>query len=99
MMRCVKKELRTETREQIVVPVRLADGATGTTHNLSASGLYFETDRTRRVGSVIKLTIDIGTSGRPLALTGRGKVLRVEPLGGSSGLAVKLLESRLEEVT
>lgn len=91
-------EARTETREQIAVPVRLADGATGTTRNLSASGLFFETGRARRVGSLVELSIDLGIGGRPLVLKGRGQVLRVEPLDGSSGLAVRLLESRLEEI-
>ncbi|MGK2943072.1 MAG: PilZ domain-containing protein [Immundisolibacter sp.] len=94
----MKKEQRTETREQIAVAVRLAGGAIGTTRNLSPSGLYFEAGRARRVGSVLKLTIDIGFIGRSLVLTGRGKVLRVEPLGGTTGVAVQLLESRLEEV-
>jgi len=94
----MRNEHRTETREQIAVPVRLTDGATGTTRNLSASGLFFETGDARRVGSLVELSIDLGIDGRPLFLRGRGQVLRVEPLGGSSGLAVKLLESRLEEV-
>jgi hypothetical protein len=77
----MKNEHRTETREQIAVPVWLADGATGTTRNLSASGLFFETGAARQVGSQIELSIDLGIDGRPLFFRGRGQVLRVAPLG------------------
>lgn len=96
IIRSMLNEKRVEHREQIALPVMLAGGGKGTTHNLSTTGLFFETENGYQVGSQIDLTIDLSTVGRPFFLKATGEVLRKEDLGRKTGVAVKFLKSKLQ---
>jgi hypothetical protein len=88
---------RNEDRISMAVPVHLQGGASGTTRDISASGIYFETDLEPILESPLDFTVEFRNGGvGGLSLRCRGQVLRVEPVGGRIGVAAKLIESKLE---
>ena len=92
----MRKEHRGEAREQVELPIRLADGAGGVTQNISASGLLFEVDCSKPLGSEIDLTVELQMDNRTLYLKCHGKVVRVESHGNRTGIAVQMLSSHLQ---
>lgn len=92
-------EKRTEMRERVALPVLLAGGATGWTRDVSASGLYFETEAASHAGGEIELAVEVEAPGRTLRLHCRGEVVRLESHGGRTGVAVKMLDARLASVS
>ena len=94
----MENENRTETREQISLPLKLDDGLSAVTLDISASGLFFETDAEQRVGSLIEVEIDLDTPSGPIKFKAQGKIVRIEPHGTRMGVGVELLSSRLEPV-
>ena len=91
-------EKRIEAREPVKLPVTLADGSTGTTRDVSATGLFFEMDNQLELGSVIDFSIELSTNGRSMWLTERGEVVRIEARGKRTGVAARVLDSRLQAV-
>jgi len=57
---------------------RRCDQATGATHNISAQGVYFETDVRQEVGSLVNFTLEFTLYGERHQLLCEGKVIRVE---------------------
>ena len=94
----MKDTLRIEPREQVTLSLQLIGGGNGVTRDISASGLYFETDRELQVGSLIDFEIELDTPGGPMKFKAQGQIVRIEPLGGRTGAGVKLLASRLVPV-
>lgn len=90
------QNLRAEPREALTLPVQLGDGGAGVARNISASGVFFETDSNVRVGCEIDLEIDLNTPGGPFRLKASGCVVRIESRDGRIGVAVKLTASQLE---
>lgn len=80
----------------VAIPVRLADGATGVTRDLSTKGVFFEMDCEPELGSVIEMTIELKLGSRSIWLKSRGRVVRVKSSGERTGIAVRMLESKLE---
>jgi PilZ domain len=89
-------EHRTEPREPLALPVNLAAGGQGFTRDISASGLFFETDSEQQVGGVVDFEIELQTSTGPVRLVAQGKVVRIENNGHRVGVAVQLMSSCLE---
>lgn len=94
----MKNEHRTEPREPIELPLQMDDGASAVTRDISATGLFFETDSEQRVGNLINFEINLDTPDGPMKLKAQGQIVRIESQGGRTGVGVKLLESRLEAV-
>ena len=86
---------RIEERISTALPVRLEDGSTGVTHNISASGIYFETDRAPPQDRPLSFSVEFQSGGGGLTLRCRAQVVRVEQLGNRVGVAALLLESKL----
>ena len=87
---------RGESRMSATRPVRLARG-TGVTRNISTSGVFFETDVSYAPGSNIIFAIELdGPQGEKLMLRSRGEIVRIELRGGTVGVAVKIVASKLE---
>ena len=77
-------------------PVRL-DRGTGVTRNISASGVFFETDVDYAPGSEIVFAIELdGPKGERLMLRSRGHIVRIQLRGSKVGVAVKIVASKLE---
>ncbi len=78
-------------------PVHLDQG-TGITRDVSASGVFFETDGNYVAGSEISFSIELEGPGGKMMLRCQGQIVRVEQRDGKIGVAAKIIESRLEPV-
>lgn len=83
-------EQRGEARFDTALPVTMA-GATGATHNISAQGIYFETDVRQEVGALVNFTLEFTLHGERHQLLCEGKVVRVEGEGRRVGVAAQLV--------
>lgn len=71
-------------------------GVTGVTRDVSASGIFFETDIRYDVGNEIRLTVEFDSPTGKMNLECRGKIVRVEATGATVGVAVKIIESEMK---
>jgi Tfp pilus assembly protein PilZ len=78
-------ERRSGERFKLVLPVQLNNGI-GTTFNISASGIFFETESAHSIGDTIRLFLNFEAE----TLQCEGRVVRVEPRNGQFGIAVEL---------
>jgi hypothetical protein len=87
---------RRDERVKAALPVRVAGGQPGLTRDVSASGVFFETDEEMSSGSAIEFAVEFdGPAGR-MVMRCSGEIVRVERSGGKVGVAAKILESKLE---
>lgn len=91
------RDQRREERVSAVLPVDLGT-ATGITSDVSASGIFFETDASYAFGSAMDLAVEFETPGGKMMLKCHGTIIRVEPRGKRVGVAVKITESTIESV-
>lgn len=89
------KEHRTAPREALALPVQVTNAGTGTTCDISATGMFFEIDQAPKVGSEVELEIELDAPGGAMRLKARGSVVRLEARDGRMGVAVKLVASEL----
>ena len=87
---------RVTERFDATLPVTVA-GMPGETHNISAHGVYFETDALQRVGALVNFTVEYTLLGRKHRLLCEGKVLRVEKQGNRVGVAARLVAPFFED--
>ena len=88
---------RSEERVSMKVPVTLPGGLTGITRDISASGIYFETDSEPLGDAPLAFSVEFKNDvGIGMTLRCRGQVLRVEHQGSRVGVAARILESKLE---
>jgi hypothetical protein len=83
-------ELRVSARFDTVIPVEV-QGLEGRTRNISASGVYFETDVAPEIGSLLTLTVELTQQGQARELRCKGRVVRVDAARAPVGVAVELL--------
>jgi hypothetical protein len=86
---------RAEERVSTALPVRLQNGETGMTRNISASGIFYETAFPPAPDDPLAFSIEFQSGAGGLTLRCQGKVLRVERLGNRVGVAARILESKL----
>jgi hypothetical protein len=88
---------RKAPRFQVALPVELPEG-TGITRDLSACGVFFETDRVFAVEEVIQfaLVLEHIDPSRPVRLRCRGQVVRVERGDHTMEVAVAVKAYRLD---
>jgi hypothetical protein len=86
----ITDEQRNAVRFDTAMAVGL-DGAAGHTQNISAHGVYFETDVEQRVGALVNLTLEFTLYGRRHQLLCEGKVVRVDQNGDRIGVAARLV--------
>ena len=88
---------RSEERVSMKASVTLPGGLTGITRDISASGIYFETDSEPLGDSPLAFSVEFKNDvGAGMILRCRGQVLRVEHHGSRVGVAARILESKLE---
>ena len=78
------------------LPIRVDNGASGITRNLSPTGLFFVLDAGFEVNQRITFTLDFDTPTGRLQLNGTAEVVRVEDAHGKTGVGARIVESRLE---
>jgi len=94
IMTKVDQEKRKRERVCTALPVRLG-AATGTTRDVSASGIFFEINAPDVVGDLISLTVELDTPRGKRMLRCKGDVVRIEPSDSRIGVAVKIIESTM----
>ena len=88
------EDLRTESREERVLAMRVDGAVDAITRNISPTGVFFESSVEQMVGTMIDFTIDFDSPGGPLHVRCKGIVVRCEGHGGRCGTAVQVIESR-----
>lgn len=85
------QERRKATRFEGRLPVEW-DGGVGVTRDFSASGVYFETDDAPWLGQSIEFRMELNQAGlwERYRVCFRGQVVRVEPNGLKTGVAVAI---------
>ena len=86
---------RSEERVCTTLAVSLGDAA-GKTRNVSASGLFVETDVSLPLGAPVSFAVALDNPGGGLLLKGRGEVVRVEQGGAKVGMAIRITQSTLQ---
>ena len=86
-----RKYERREKRVRARLAVDLGR-AKGVTRDVSASGAFFETDVSYKVGSRVRFAIDLATPWGPAHFDCRGKIVRVERHDRTIGVAVQFCE-------
>ena len=86
---------RQARRYRIALPVALEHG-TGVTRDVSACGVFFETDLSFSPGVTISLSLVLehADADGPLCFQCQGEVVRVEQRAGKVGVAVRLTSYR-----
>jgi len=84
-----RSDRRRAARFQIAIPVEL-EGGTGTTRDVSLSGVFFETDQSFAPGEEIRLALllERASPTRPVRLQCEGRIVRVTRFDGRIGVAV-----------
>ena len=85
-----RPEQRSADRFDTTLPVHV-EGSEGHTHNVSAQGIYFETDVQQHVGALVEVAVEFTLHGRRHRLHCEGKVMRVERRGDRVGVGARLL--------
>jgi hypothetical protein len=85
-----EREQRATARFDTSMPVQI-DGHAGETCNISAHGVYFETDVQQRPGTLVNITLEFTLYGERHRLLCEGKVVRVESHGDRVGVAARLV--------
>ena len=65
----------------------------GLTCDISATGIYFETEMVQVPGSLLRLVVEVTVRGEKLKLRCDGEVVRVDQKEGKLGIAAKLKHS------
>ena len=88
---------RKAPRFRVALAVELLEG-TGITRDLSACGVFFETDRVFALGDVIQfaLVLEYIDARQPVRLQCRGHVVRLERQDNTMGVAVAITAYRLD---
>lgn len=82
-------------QERLGAALRVKLGTvSGVTRDLSASGVFFETDAAYHRGSRIHFEIDLDTPWGKVVCDCDGRIVRVERRDGSVGIAVQFSETR-----
>ena len=84
------QDQRSAVRFDTSLPVQVR-GAEGLAHNVSAQGIYFETDVHQQVGALVEVAVEFTLYGRRHRLHCEGKVMRVERRGDRVGVGARLL--------
>jgi hypothetical protein len=88
--KAVLLEQRAAPRFGIAVHLTV-DGDEGATHDLSATGLCFQSGRSYELGASMELVLEFPGPDRVHPLTCEAQVVRVTPAGDGFNIAVRLL--------
>jgi hypothetical protein len=92
-----ESERRAARRYSVALPVEIAGGS-AVTRDISASGVFFEADRSFDAGAPLSfaLVLDHADPVAPLRLECVGTIVRIEPQGPSTGVAATLTDFRMD---
>jgi hypothetical protein len=87
-------EQRIDPREHLVLLLKLGDGRQARTRDISAGGLFFEMEGDYGMGELVDFELQL--LDVHMKFTATGEIVRLEYRDGKTGVAVKLIEPRLE---
>jgi len=90
-MKGKKKDKRRGSRVKAALPVQVG-GLPGTARDVSAGGVFIETDASYALGSPVDLALDLDTPWGRVVIQSRGKIVRVEHRDAKIGVAVQFVE-------
>ena len=85
-----ESEQRAAVRFDTHLPIRI-DGARGVAHNISNTGICFETEALQALGQLVNVLVEYQAQGSRRELQCEGQVLRVHRQEGRNTVAVRLL--------
>jgi hypothetical protein len=88
------KEKRVEPREQLAVPLRLAEGVTAITRDISAAGLFFVIEGRHVFSGPVDFEMVLPEMS--LRFTSSGEIVRIEHEQDTTGVAVRFLNPHLD---
>lgn len=88
------EERRTDPRERIELPLRLEHHGDAITRDISATGFFFEMEGNPRLDKPMDFELEFPQM--KMRLTSSARIVRIEREGGRTGVAVRLVEPRLE---
>jgi hypothetical protein len=89
-------EKREAPREAITLPVRLDDGRVGITRDIGPTGMFLEIEGPPPADGTVVFEMEVPETG--LKFSAHGWIVRVEQHSGRTGLAVQLVDPRLETI-
>lgn len=85
-----------ERRYEVQLPVAFSTGK-GVAHNVSTSGIYFETDFPFEPGGALSLTVDLDdVPGGPMRMGCEARIVRVQRKDGKVGVGAQIFNLKLE---
>jgi hypothetical protein len=87
-------EQRGEPREAVALPLRLGDGSSAVTRDISPSGMYLRIRGCPDLRGTLFFEMDL--QELHMKFTAQGRVVRLEHCEGFTGIAVRLDFPRLE---
>jgi hypothetical protein len=86
---------RKDERLPVALPINI-ENTQCITRDVSASGVFFETNSTFMIGAHVDFAIEFDSPGGKLILKCNGEIVRVEAKEGKTGVAVKIVDSSME---
>lgn len=83
---------RREERIPAAFPV-LLEGSTGVTCDVSATGMFFETNAAFSVGQQIDFKVEFNAPNGKMLLNCRGNIIRMEQRADRIGVGIRIAES------
>ena len=80
---------------RVAAPLPLPDGlrrGRGVMRDVSASGIFFETDSTYAVGNAIEVRLELDTPWGRVMVRSAGRIVRIEPHADRVGVAVRFAD-------
>ena len=90
-MKGKKKDKRKGERVRAALPVKV-EGLPGTMRDVSASGIFIETDATHALGSAVDLALELDTPWGKVMMRSQGRIVRVEHRDERIGVAVQFMD-------
>lgn len=87
-------EQRIDPRETLRLPLRLGDGTTAMTRDVSPSGMYFEVPGDYALVGPVVFELELAEAN--MKFTAHGEIVRIDRMPGYTGVAVKLIAPKLE---
>jgi hypothetical protein len=87
-----------EPRYDAEWPVQMQPTGSGTTRNLSATGLFIEMDTAAAPGDTVSLIVDLDVAGRKMQWVCQARVVRTEQRNGKVGMGAQVLQQQLVDL-
>ncbi len=90
------EEQRLDPRERLALPLQLADGPGAVTRDISATGLFFIMEGEHVLHGPVDFELHLPAFS--MKFSSSGEIVRVEHGGGQTGVAVRLVNPRLDSM-